>query len=75
MALTKEEREIINNTRDTVIELKAVLLGTDSDKGLVGTVTRIGNGHNRLTKAFWILVGILVGSGVLAVDKLGLLGG
>lgn len=72
MALNKEERETIDNIKEAVIELKTVLLGTDGDNGLIGDVKRLGDSHFKLKQRFWILIGILAGSGIgggVAIDK------
>lgn len=82
MALTKEERETIEETKETVITLKTVLLGVNGDEGLVGelkmvktNVNTLFSKHHSLTKKFWVLVAILVASGVISVNLLGLFGG
>ena len=75
MSLTKEERQIQQETRDTVIELKTILLGKDGDKGLVGVIYDTAKGHSRLKRNFWLLVGFLGGSGVIGGSIYGLLNG
>mgnify|MGYP001603665578 CR=1 FL=1 len=71
--MTEKENELARETHDTVIEIKTVLLGTNGDNGLVGDVKRLGRSHYRLKQHFWILVGILVGSGILASGIYGIL--
>ncbi len=75
MALTKEERQIQQETRDTVIELKTILLGKDGDRGLVGVIYDTAQGHNKLKRNFWLLVGFLGGTGVIGGSIYGLLNG
>ena len=59
--LTKELTNKIEETHDTVLELKTVLLGKNGDDGLCGDVKRV---NKRLSIVEWT-VGILIGSGVL----------
>ncbi len=73
MALTKDEREKLDRTHDTVIEIKTVLLGTDSDNGMVGDLKRLAKSHYKLRTNFWLLIGILVGSGILGGSLWGFL--
>ncbi len=65
MSLTKAEKEIITKTHDKVTELTAILLGSRGDNGLIGDVRRLANSHYKLRRNFWLLVGVLVGSGVI----------
>ena len=80
MALTKEERQKLDETHDSIIEIKTVLLGTDGYNGLVGDIKRnsqailtINNKYNKLNVHFWQLVGVLVGSGVIGGGTIGLI--
>ncbi len=65
MSLTKDEKEIITKTHDKVTELTAILLGSRGDNGLIGEVRRNTGGLNKLRRNFWLLVGVLAGSGVI----------
>lgn len=80
----KTQRQMIQETHQTVIQLSTVLLGVPDteDTGLVGEVKAIKvdvrslNGRQRkLSKNFWILIGVLVGSGVLGSGIWSLLNG
>ena len=68
MALTNEERALLQNVKDDQTEIKTVLLGVPNtdDTGLVGEVKELARGHGRLKKNFWILVGLLIGAGVIS---------
>ena len=66
MALNKEERKKLDETHDTVIILKALLLGDRGDNGMVGDFKRLSKSHYNLRTRFWLLVGILAGSGLLS---------
>ena len=75
---TEEKLDII---RDDVTQIKTVLLGVPNtgDKGLVGFVREerearidLNNRHRKLSKSFWLLIGILSGSGVLGGGALGI---
>lgn len=63
----KSDRELLEETHGTVIELKTVMLGVPgtADKGLAGAVASVTKGHRRLNERFWILVGILIGTGIV----------
>ena len=65
MEFSQREADKIDETHDAVIVIKTVLLGKNSDKGLVGDVEDLKKGHGKLKKAFWLLVGTLPGLGVL----------
>ena len=76
--------ELIQKTHDAVLEIKTVLLGVPNtdDTGLVGEVKAIkidcnilNNRHRKLSRNFWILVGILAGTGVVGGSIYQLLGG
>ena len=69
---TQIDREILQETHKMVIELKVVLLGKNSDRGLVGKVNDLSYNcndleekHNRLSRIVWILIGSLMGSGLI----------
>ncbi len=80
MALTKDERRVLDETNANGKELKTCLLGAGgADTGLVGEVKNIKLNHQalerkhyKLSKTFWIVVGILVGSGVISAGASGL---
>ena len=75
MALTKDERQKLDETHDCIIRLETVLLGTDGDNGLVGDVKLLAKSHFKLKKNFWILVAFLAGSGFLGCSLCALLTG
>lgn len=64
MASLEQIDEKLDRVEIGIIELKVVLLGKDSDKGLIGLV----NGHSqqidKLRGNYKTLVGILIGSGI-----------
>jgi len=70
--------QLLYETHRTVQEVKAVLVGIDGDNGLCGDVRRmtqrlekLENGHNRLRLTVYILIGVLVGSGIISGAVLG----
>ena len=65
MTLTKEERLIIDETRESQIKLNTVLLGANGDDGLVGEVKELSKSHYLLKRNFWMLIAFLIGSGVI----------
>ena len=71
MSLTKDERQLIQDTHDAGIEVKTVLLGANGDDGLVGEVKHIAKSHYKLRLCFWLLVSSLLASGVISAKVLG----
>lgn len=70
--------------RDKIQALYTAIVGIPNtdEKGLVGDVkdaldklTKLEYKYNKLNRNFWILVGILSGSGILGANLSGLLGG
>ena len=66
MALTKEESKKLDETHGTVIELKTAICGANGKGGLLDRVEELAKGHSKLKRSFWVLVGILIGSGAIA---------
>ena len=71
----KTQRQMIEETHGTVIELKTVILGVPgtANGGLVKQVNDVSKSHGKLKRNFWILVGLLIGSGILGSGIYGLL--
>lgn len=65
MALTKDEREALDEIQKRTTEVSTVLLGVDGSPGLVDEVKELAKGYGKLKRNFWLLVGILAGSGVI----------
>ena len=61
----KTQAQMIQDIYVRVEKLSTVLLGADGDEGLVGQVSEIAKSHYTLKNRFWILVGILIGSGII----------
>lgn len=74
MALTKEERKLLDEIRQDQIVVNIVLLGADGANGLVDEVKDLAKGYGKLKRNFWLLVGVLSGSGVIG-GAIGLLNG
>ena len=70
MALNTEEREKLEETHDAVLILKTVLLGKDSDNGLVGDVKRNTKNINKLYAAL-IGISLVIGGGTGLAQWLG----
>lgn len=71
---------MLQKTHDEVIKLKTVLLGANGDEGLIGEIKNIktdvktlNNRQHRMSRNFWLLIGILVGSGILGTGVWNLL--
>jgi hypothetical protein len=76
--MTDEEMKILQNTHDTVIELKTLIKG-ENGSGLISKVEKacdrqekLEEKHNKLDGHFKLLVGILVGAGVLTGGGIGI---
>jgi len=74
MSLTKEEKDLLTKTHDKVTELTAILLGSRGDNGLIGDVKRLANSQNKLKRNFWLLIGVLIGSGVISAGIMQVMG-
>ena len=66
----KTDRELIEEIYEKVTTLSIILLGVPAteDKGLCGEIKYLRRDVNRFKRNFWVLVGILVGSGVLVTS-------
>ena len=64
MAFTKEDQKKLDETHDTVIQLKTVILGTNSDKGLAGWVEELDRMVARNTKLIYVILGLISLTGV-----------
>jgi len=88
MALTKADRELLQATHDASILALALIKGTNGTGGIAshvdehdhelehvhGRIDESDQRHNKLSKNFWMLVGVLVGSGVIGGSIWGALG-
>jgi len=70
MALNKEERKKLDETHDTVIILKTVLLGKESDNGAVGDIKRNTRNINKLYAAL-VGISLVIGGGTGLAQWLG----
>ena len=78
MSLTRDEKSILNEirtdqkeTRIEMAEIRTVLLGKNSDKGLVGQV----NSNSKRINKLWIAIFSVVGSGIVGGGILGAING
>ena len=69
MALTKEERQKLDETHDTVIQLKTVLIGVNGQEGLVRKVEANSKRSTRNS----IIIAAILGSGVLGGGIMGVI--
>ena len=70
MALNKEERKKLDETHDTVIILKTVLLGKEGDNGAVGDIKRNTRNINKLYAAL-VGISLVIGGGTGLAQWLG----
>ena len=63
----KSIKTVLGEIQQDVTEIKTVLLGVKgtADKGLVGTVNKLFNGHIRLKITVYCLITFLTGAGIL----------
>jgi len=76
MELTRELVDKIEKTHDTVLELKVVIVGKNSDKGLVGQVNDTAKKVDDNTKKIHtdrIILAAILGSGLIGGGVAGLL--
>lgn len=75
--MDKDEKELIKEIHESIIEVKTVLLGIpgSANGGLCKKVEKVSDDvdilkkeHYILTRNFWLLVGTLAGSGVLGTS-------
>lgn len=64
MATLEQIDEKLDRVENVMIELKTVLLGKNSDRGLVGEVENNTRDIGRIKGNYKTLVGILIGSGI-----------
>lgn len=64
MATLEQIDEKIDRVENTLIAVKTVLLGKNSDKGLVGLVEHHSKEIDKIKGNYKTLVGVLIGSGV-----------
>lgn len=57
---------------DMLVEIHTVLLGTDGEDGLCARFKALSEQVRYLDRRFWLLVGTLAGSGVIAGSWFGL---
>ena len=79
----KTQKQLIQETHESVGQLTTVLLGVPGTQngGLVKEVKdvkldikELGRSHGKLKRNFWLLIGILIGSGVVGSGIYSLLG-
>ena len=71
--LTERDLTVIQETHDTVLEIKVVLLGKNGDEGLCGDVKYLQRDHSKLKQIVWILIGVLAGFGIITSTTWGIL--
>ena len=70
----KTQKQMILETHDAVIRLETVLPYMAEDiKDNKENIENLSHSHGRLKKNFWLLVGLLVGSGVITGGVMGVL--
>ena len=69
--------ELLKEIHESVTQVKTVLLGVPGTQngGLVQRVDEVCNSHYKLKRQFYILIGVLIGSGVLGINLWKVFGG
>ena len=73
MALTKMEKEKLDETHDIALEIKTVLLGTNGDAGLCGDVYSMKKDYYKFKGRVVLVFGILIGTGAIAGSVVGII--
>ena len=65
--MAKTQRQMIEETHATMIQLRTVLLGAENsdDKGLVGDVKNHDDRITGVSRRTWVILGILIASSAL----------
>lgn len=80
----KTQKQLIEEIHTTTTRLSTVLLGVPgtANGGLVQEVKDVkinlkdlGKSHGRLKRSFWILIGVIIGSGILGTGIWSLVNG
>lgn len=69
---TERHAEMLQETRDAMLEMKTVILGKNGDKGMVGKLNDVCESHYSFKERIYLVAGILVGLGVLGGGGYGL---
>ena len=70
---TPELEKIIRESHDSIRRLEDALLGVNGQGGIMRRVEYLESHYAKLNRNFWILVSLLIGSGILAGGIVGLL--
>lgn len=73
VVFTANHDKMLRETRDAVIEIKTVLLGTYASKGLCTQVNELEKSLYNIKRNMFIICGLLVGSGIVSGSVYGLL--
>ena len=71
---TPELEKLIRESHDSIQRLEQALLGVNGQGGMIRRVEELEGNYSKLNRNFWVLVALLVGSGMLSVGVLGVLG-
>ncbi len=74
---SKSPEQMLTEIHDKVTRMETVILGVpDTDnRGLCGEVKNLRKDMNHFKRNFWVLVGVLTGSGVISVGVFQIIGG
>ena len=70
---TERHEQMLQETHNAVIKISTVLLGANGNPGLANKVDEVCQSHFKLRRDFWLLVGILIGTGTIAGTIIGML--
>ena len=75
MEFTEKHEKMLQETHDTVTQIRAVLLDTNGNEGLASKVNKLCSSQYNLKRTVYILIAFLIGSGVITGTVLGVLNG
>lgn len=73
----KSQKEMIQEIHEAIVEIRVYIFGVRGTKnhGLAGNFEEVRKSHFKLKRNFWILIGVLAGSGVIGTSIWQALGG
>lgn len=76
MMTEKTQKQMIQETHDAMLVLKTKLpYMSDDIRENKESIEKLGSSHGRLKRNFWLLVGVLVGSGIITGGVFGVING
>ena len=71
---TAECEQLIRESHDSIRRLEDALLGVNGQGGILRRVENLELNYAKLNRNFWILIALLIGSGVISLGVVGIFG-